>query len=85
MSNNPFLPVIFPTTVPATVPGGGWNPHIGPLEDGPSIYANSGPVIYNGQTQTSVINSKIPWASIPAEDGPGGVKSDTIDGGVILA
>jgi hypothetical protein len=44
--NPPFLPVSFPVG-PPTVPA--W-------EDGASLFANSGPIRYNGQNQTSQIN-----------------------------
>lgn len=50
--NPPFLPPKFSSTVPSTIPGGGWNPYTGPQEDGPSLYLAP----YNGQKQTSKIN-----------------------------
>jgi hypothetical protein len=60
MNPNPqFLPVKFPPGPPTTL---AW-------EDGPSIFANAGSVIYNGQNQTSKINTAKPMP--PWELGPG--------------
>jgi hypothetical protein len=61
--NNPFLPVKFPPG-PPTAQKNVW-------EDGPSAYvdASGKPIIYNGQNQTSRINTAAPKP--PDEDGPG--------------
>lgn len=53
--NPPFLPLVFPVRIPATQPAGGWNIWTGPWEDGPSLFADSGAILYNGQAQTKVI------------------------------
>lgn len=63
--NPPFQPPQFSTTVPTTVPGGGWNTYTGPREAGPAAFAQ-----YNGQNQTFYINTVAPWPP-PRELGPG--------------
>ena len=53
MNNPPFQPPVFTNLIPK----GGWSLWSGPWEDGASVFANSGPIKYNGQDQTAHINS----------------------------
>ena len=63
MSNNPFMPIKFPSS-PKPTQAGVW-------EDGPGAYVNSvgAPIHYNGQDQTFFINvafAQPPFCTLPA-------------------
>jgi hypothetical protein len=75
--NPPFMPPKFVQLPPSQLGGGGSSPYSGPIEDGPGVFANPAntqiAVRYNGQTQTSTINTAKPmppWELGPAPADP---------------